>query len=68
MAFKTLHRPPNHPKTIETQSTITQKPTNTYGFNTILIRFIWVLDWVLEGSLAGICWVGFWGLGGPGGR
>ncbi len=22
-------------------------------------------DWVPEGSLAGICWVGFWGLGGP---
>jgi hypothetical protein len=21
--------------------------------------------WVPEGSLAGICWVGFWGLGGP---
>ena len=23
------------------------------------------LNWVPEGSLAGICWVGFWGLGGP---
>ncbi len=23
------------------------------------------LDWVPEGSLAGILWVGFWGLGGP---
>ena len=21
--------------------------------------------WVPEGNLAGICWVGFWGLGGP---
>ena len=24
-----------------------------------------LLCWVPEGSLAGICWVGFWGLGGP---
>jgi hypothetical protein len=27
----------------------------------MLDRFFWVPD----GSLAGICWVGFWGLGGP---
>ncbi len=25
----------------------------------------WGTDWVPEGSLAGILWVGFWGLGGP---
>ncbi len=26
---------------------------------------LFCLGWVPEGSLAGILWVGFWGLGGP---